>query len=133
THFRLPGCWSEIPQITVAPPRKTSKKRGLISKSDHVTHTHRYQRQRCFRNYWRCRNNGYLRLRESLAHTRTGGCPPAILSTDATAPWSYRSTVEKKCHLPREYAPIKTWFAVCHPLRGIQQELADPIIEGSRQ
>ncbi|CAN0334962.1 unnamed protein product, partial [Ectocarpus sp. 12 AP-2014] len=27
-------------KITVAPPRKTSKKRGIISKSNHVTHTH---------------------------------------------------------------------------------------------
>ena len=28
-------------QITVAPPRKTGKKRGIFSKSNHVTHTHR--------------------------------------------------------------------------------------------
>ncbi|CAN0195768.1 unnamed protein product [Ectocarpus sp. 6 AP-2014] len=27
-------------KITVAPPRKTSKKRGIFSKSNHVTHTH---------------------------------------------------------------------------------------------
>ncbi len=26
----------------MAPPRKTSKKRGIFSKSNHVTHTHRY-------------------------------------------------------------------------------------------